>query len=171
MAAIVKSAMSFYNYWFVTLKGLIFIFHIPSLEINILMPNTDPRSENYFLLGESPAPMLMILACYAALCTLGPKLMQSRRPFELKSLMIVYNLVQVVGCAVFWIFVRLKSFKWTKIKQELFFLGRLSSVEEQIQFRLSKDWSQRINSRNDGTKTLLHLFPVQDCGSLRYCKF
>lgn len=75
------------------------------------MPIADPRSENYFLLGESPAPMLMILACYAALCTLGPKLMQSRRPFELKSLMIVYNLVQVVGCAVFWIFVRLKSFK------------------------------------------------------------
>lgn len=52
---------------------------------------SDPRVENWFLMS-SPLPQTIILGLYVYFVTsLGPKLMENRKPFELKKVMITYN--------------------------------------------------------------------------------
>lgn len=65
----------------------------------------DPRAEALLFVGVSPLPLITILTAFALLCKFGPIIMESRRPFELKSLMTFYNFTQVVlntflGCKV-----------------------------------------------------------------------
>ncbi|XP_053691107.1 elongation of very long chain fatty acids protein 1-like [Sabethes cyaneus] len=56
----------------------------------------DPRVEHFPLLG-SPWPVLLVIFLYLKICcSWGPKLMEHRKPFCLKSVMNVYNLAQVV---------------------------------------------------------------------------
>ncbi|KAG5883066.1 hypothetical protein JTB14_030441 [Gonioctena quinquepunctata] len=56
----------------------------------------DPRV-NDWLLMSSPFYTLGICLAYVYIVkVLGPKLMENRKPFELKSLLIVYNLFQVI---------------------------------------------------------------------------
>lgn len=51
----------------------------------------DPRVEDWFLMS-SPLPQTIILGLYVYFVTsLGPKLMENRKPFELKKAMITYN--------------------------------------------------------------------------------
>jgi len=51
----------------------------------------DPRTENWLLMA-SPFPQTFIIAAYIYFVTsLGPRLMENRKPFDLKPLMIVYN--------------------------------------------------------------------------------
>jgi hypothetical protein len=51
----------------------------------------DPRVEDYLLMS-SPLPQTIILGLYVYFVTsLGPKLMENRKPFELKKAMITYN--------------------------------------------------------------------------------
>ena len=54
----------------------------------------DPRTKDWFLM-QSPWPMLAMFTGYLAMCAVGPRLMRNRQPFELNSVMIVYNLVMV----------------------------------------------------------------------------
>ncbi|XP_036757632.2 elongation of very long chain fatty acids protein 7 isoform X1 [Manis pentadactyla] len=55
------------------------------------MKDADPRVENWFLMS-SPLPQTIILGLYVYFVTsLGPKLMENRKPFELKKAMITYN--------------------------------------------------------------------------------
>ncbi|KAG5872505.1 hypothetical protein JTB14_015450 [Gonioctena quinquepunctata] len=57
---------------------------------------SDPRV-NDWLLMSSPFYTLGICLAYVYIVkVLGPKLMENRKPFELKSLLIVYNLFQVI---------------------------------------------------------------------------
>lgn len=63
---------------------------------------TDPRVNGWPMMS-SPIPTLAICLFYAYFSkVLGPKLMENRKPFNLKDLLIVYNLVQTIFSA--WIF-------------------------------------------------------------------
>ncbi|NP_001071510.1 very long chain fatty acid elongase 7 [Bos indicus] len=53
--------------------------------------DADPRVEDWLLMS-SPLPQTIILGFYVYFVTsLGPKLMENRKPFELKKVMITYN--------------------------------------------------------------------------------
>ncbi|XP_075148645.1 ELOVL fatty acid elongase 7 isoform X2 [Haematobia irritans] len=62
-----------------------------------LMDNkSDPRTRDWFLMS-SPFPTIAISITYAYIVKiLGPKLMENRKPFELRKVLIVYNLFQVL---------------------------------------------------------------------------
>jgi GNS1/SUR4 family len=97
MSVIMEQAAELYNYLFVTLKGL-----QPDRGktfVNALKSHfpTDPRLENYYLTRDSPMPVVTIFISYILLCKYGPKLMESQKPFNLKYVMIAYNLLQVFG--------------------------------------------------------------------------
>ena len=61
-----------------------------------LMDNkSDPRVNNWAMMS-SPFPTLFICLFYAYFVkVLGPKLMENRKPFELKKILLYYNLLQV----------------------------------------------------------------------------
>ncbi|CAH2260862.1 jg21190 [Pararge aegeria aegeria] len=68
-----------------------------------LMDNqSDPRIKDWFLMS-SPFPTLAICLTYVfTVKILGPKLMEDRKPFELKRVLIWYNLFQVIfSCWLF----------------------------------------------------------------------
>nr|UTI67607.1 elongation-very long chain-fatty acids-protein-4 [Kerria lacca] len=55
----------------------------------------DERTKTYFLV-ESPFLMIAILFCYVYFVTnVGPRMMKKKRAFNLKSVMIVYNIFQI----------------------------------------------------------------------------
>ncbi|XP_011555818.3 elongation of very long chain fatty acids protein [Plutella xylostella] len=55
----------------------------------------DPRTRNFFLCS-SPVPMIAIVYCYHRFVRKwGPAFMKNREPFELKKLIVVYNIVQI----------------------------------------------------------------------------
>lgn len=46
---------------------------------------------------SSPFPTLLICMCYIyCVKSLGPRLMANRKPFELRTAIIIYNIIQVV---------------------------------------------------------------------------
>lgn len=56
----------------------------------------DPLVESWLFM-QSPTPVLGILVLYLTfVLSLGPKYMKNRKPFELKNVMILYNLSQVI---------------------------------------------------------------------------
>ncbi|XP_049537977.1 elongation of very long chain fatty acids protein AAEL008004 isoform X2 [Anopheles darlingi] len=62
----------------------------------------DPRTKDWPLMS-SPLPTLALCLGYVYLVkVLGPRLMENRKPFQLKNTLIVYNFVQVVFSA--WLF-------------------------------------------------------------------
>ncbi|XP_034946113.1 elongation of very long chain fatty acids protein AAEL008004-like isoform X2 [Chelonus insularis] len=62
----------------------------------ILDKNADQRTTNWFLM-HSPFPTLFICLTYVYIVkVLGPKWMENRKPFQLKKVLIVYNLFQVL---------------------------------------------------------------------------
>uniref|UniRef100_A0A1Q3EUP2 Elongation of very long chain fatty acids protein n=1 Tax=Culex tarsalis TaxID=7177 RepID=A0A1Q3EUP2_CULTA len=63
---------------------------------------SDPRTRDWPLMS-SPLPTLALCLGYVYLVkVLGPRLMENRKPFQLKNTLIVYNFVQVVFSA--WLF-------------------------------------------------------------------
>ncbi|XP_075226474.1 very long chain fatty acid elongase 4-like [Lycorma delicatula] len=51
---------------------------------------------SWFLMG-SPGPMLTIIVTYLVFVLhLGPRIMWSKKPFELRSIMLLYNLLQII---------------------------------------------------------------------------
>lgn len=64
--------------------------------------NSDPRVKNWFMMS-SPFPTLFICLFYAYFVkVLGPKLMENRKPFDLKKILLFYNFFQVVFSS--WLF-------------------------------------------------------------------
>lgn len=58
--------------------------------------DADPRVEDWLFMS-SPIPQTIIVAFYIYFVTsLGPKLMENRKPFELKQIMMIYNFSMVV---------------------------------------------------------------------------
>uniref|UniRef100_A0A1B0BMI3 Elongation of very long chain fatty acids protein n=1 Tax=Glossina palpalis gambiensis TaxID=67801 RepID=A0A1B0BMI3_9MUSC len=62
----------------------------------------DPRTKDYPLMS-SPFPTIAICLSYAYFVkVLGPKLMENRKPFQLRTVLVVYNFAQVLFSA--WLF-------------------------------------------------------------------
>lgn len=63
----------------------------------------DPRTGNWLLMA-SPFPQTIIIASYVYFVTsLGPRLMENRKPFDLKRPMIVYN-ISIVAFSLYMIY-------------------------------------------------------------------
>lgn len=64
--------------------------------VDFFVVNEDQRTKSWFL-SNSPGPMITILVSYLYFCLYaGPKYMKNRKPFELKTALLVYNAIQVV---------------------------------------------------------------------------
>ncbi|XP_020285036.1 elongation of very long chain fatty acids protein AAEL008004-like isoform X2 [Pseudomyrmex gracilis] len=69
---------------------------------DMLDKHADKRTTNWLLM-RSPFPTLFICLFYVYIVkVLGPKVMENRKPFQLKNTLIVYNLFQVIFSA--WLF-------------------------------------------------------------------
>lgn len=76
----------------------------------ILDKHADQRTTNWFMMS-SPFPTLFICLSYVyGVKVLGPKLMENRKPFQLKNVLIVYNLFQMVFSA--WLFYEIGMSGW-----------------------------------------------------------
>ncbi|XP_049875568.1 elongation of very long chain fatty acids protein AAEL008004-like [Pectinophora gossypiella] len=126
----------------------------------------DPRTKDWFLVS-SPVPLFVILASYLYFCTqIGPRYMESRKPYELKNLLIVYNAAQVIlsaymvweGCAVWstynWycepldysqnpVTLRMNNICW------VYYMAKITELLDTVFFVLRK---------KDNQITVLHLF-------------
>lgn len=64
---------------------------------------TDSRTESWFLMS-SPLPQTIIIAAYIYFVTsLGPRIMENRKAFDLKGVLIVYNF-SVVALSLYMIY-------------------------------------------------------------------
>ena len=55
----------------------------------------DKRTQDYFLV-ESPLKIIALVFGYLYFCNrLGPRIMQNRKPLDLRNVMIVYNVIQI----------------------------------------------------------------------------
>ncbi|KAL1384605.1 hypothetical protein pipiens_003333 [Culex pipiens pipiens] len=71
---------------------------------------SDPRTRDWPLMS-SPLPTLALCLGYVYLVkVVGPRLMENRKPFQLKNTLIVYNFVQVVFSA--WLFYEIGISGW-----------------------------------------------------------
>lgn len=89
----------------------------------------DQRVKDWFLMS-SPLPTLCICLTYVYIVkVLGPKLMENRKPFELKRILIYYNLFQVIFST--WLFYEVSWGKNVdnKIKKNVFFYHRLGYLD------------------------------------------
>ncbi|KAI5710440.1 hypothetical protein M8J75_008653 [Diaphorina citri] len=67
----------------------------------------DPRMKEYFLM-DTPVPMLVTLASYIFFVNyLGPKLMENRKPFNLSTIIKIYNVAQMT-CNFYLVYVSFK---------------------------------------------------------------
>ncbi|XP_012350816.1 elongation of very long chain fatty acids protein AAEL008004 isoform X4 [Apis florea] len=95
----------------------------------ILDKHADQRTTNWFMMS-SPFPTLFICLSYVyGVKVLGPKLMENRKPFQLKNVLIVYNLFQMVFSA--WLFYEMVHACWwyyfskfTEFMDTIFFVLR-----------------------------------------------
>jgi len=58
-------------------------------------PHTDPRTAQWPLM-QTPWPTVALCIGYFAMCWVGPSLMEKRKPFELRPILIVYNFALVL---------------------------------------------------------------------------
>lgn len=77
MALVLKAMWNSYNYYFNTA--------------------IDSRSQDWFLVQSPPISISLILIGYVIMISNGPKLMEAKNPYELKFIMMIYNLFQVVS--------------------------------------------------------------------------
>lgn len=78
--------------------------------VNFFMEHEDLRTKSWFL-SNNPGPLFTILATYLYFCLYaGPRYMRDRKPFELKTTMIVYNIFQVVLSYVLFHEVKLQNY-------------------------------------------------------------
>ncbi|XP_043249765.1 elongation of very long chain fatty acids protein AAEL008004-like isoform X1 [Colletes gigas] len=76
----------------------------------ILDKHADQRTTNWFMMS-SPFPTLFICLCYVyAVKVLGPKLMENRKPFQLKNTLVFYNMFQMMFSA--WLFYEIGMSGW-----------------------------------------------------------
>ncbi|CAG2171714.1 unnamed protein product, partial [Oppiella nova] len=62
----------------------------------------DPRVRDFMLFTGGPTPMLLVMLAYLLIVKLiGPAVMNYRRPYELRNVMLVYNILMVAVNAYF----------------------------------------------------------------------
>ncbi|XP_078656359.1 very long chain fatty acid elongase 4-like [Branchiostoma floridae x Branchiostoma belcheri] len=59
-----------------------------------MVENGDPRTDPWFLV-YSPLPIFVLFVLYVLLCVYGPRVMEKRQPFNLKTIIIPYNFALV----------------------------------------------------------------------------
>ncbi|KAJ9576619.1 hypothetical protein L9F63_025485, partial [Diploptera punctata] len=70
--------------------------------VRMLMKNWNPRVNHWSMMG-SPFPTLAICLSYAYFSkVLGPRMMENRKPLNIRNILIVYNFVQTIFSS--WIF-------------------------------------------------------------------
>ncbi|XP_068594700.1 elongation of very long chain fatty acids protein 7a isoform X2 [Brachionichthys hirsutus] len=70
--------------------------------------NVDTRTDNWLLMS-SPLPQIVIIASYIYFCTsFGPRMMENRKAFDLKRVLIVYNF-GIVALSLYMIYEFVKS--------------------------------------------------------------
>ncbi|XP_076478456.1 very long chain fatty acid elongase 7 isoform X2 [Bombus vancouverensis nearcticus] len=95
---------------------------------------TDPRTQDYFLIG-SPWGCFSIVAFYLYFVhVLGPNIMAKRKPFNLNRILQIYNLIQIVSCA--YIFHKITKIVWA------YFLMKLLDLLDTAFFILRKKQQQ-----------------------------
>ncbi|XP_041358337.1 elongation of very long chain fatty acids protein 7-like [Gigantopelta aegis] len=60
-----------------------------------VLKNADPRVADWFMMS-TPLPSFIICFLYVVIVKLGPWLMRDRKPFEMKNVLLAYNLVMVI---------------------------------------------------------------------------
>lgn len=63
---------------------------------------SDPRVADWFLM-QSPLPTIALIIIYLTIVNIGPRLMKNRKPFDLKPILVVYNLF-LVGLSAYIVF-------------------------------------------------------------------
>ena len=77
----------------------------------------DYRTADYPLIRDGPWLMLTIMISYFTFVTkIGPRFMKSREPFQLRGIMLVYNILMVVTNAYFFV----QSLHWLRFGAALF---------------------------------------------------
>ncbi|XP_050310355.1 elongation of very long chain fatty acids protein-like [Anthonomus grandis grandis] len=56
----------------------------------------DPRANDYFLMSSPIPTILIIILWFKFILHWGPDYMKNRQPFDLKKIMIIYNVIQVI---------------------------------------------------------------------------
>lgn len=56
---------------------------------------TDPRVADWFMMS-SPVPSFLICLVYMVITKIGPIFMANRKPFEIRNVMLVYNIAMVL---------------------------------------------------------------------------
>lgn len=81
----------------------------------IIIIISDPRSTDYPFIS-TPFPTLMLLYFwYQFIFKWGPQYMKNRKPFNLKRIIIIYNVLQVLGNSYIFYYVRIQGeFVWTR---------------------------------------------------------
>ncbi|XP_076686844.1 very long chain fatty acid elongase AAEL008004 isoform X7 [Andrena cerasifolii] len=95
----------------------------------ILDKNADQRTTDWFMMS-SPFPTLFICLAYVYVVkVLGPKIMENRKPFQLKNALVVYNMLQMLFSA--WLFYEMVHACWwyyfskfTEFMDTIFFVLR-----------------------------------------------
>ncbi|RZF32034.1 hypothetical protein LSTR_LSTR007112 [Laodelphax striatellus] len=76
--------------------------YIVDTYTDVMENRSDPRVKDWPLMS-GPGPTLAIVLVYAfCVKVVGPKLMEKRKPFQLKNTLIIYNLIQVIFSS--WLF-------------------------------------------------------------------
>lgn len=92
------------------LKGI--LEAVGDLYTDVMENRSDPRVNDWFLMS-GPLPTVCICLTYAFIVKIvGPKLMEDRKPFQLRKTLIVYNFLQVVFSS--WLFYEAMDAAWYK---------------------------------------------------------
>ncbi|KRT79802.1 hypothetical protein AMK59_8244 [Oryctes borbonicus] len=75
----------------------------------------DPRLEGYYFTGSFWGLLAVIIAYLCFVTFLGPTLMEKRKPFNLKSAIIIYNIIQVICCAYLFIMITIYVLPHTNV--------------------------------------------------------
>lgn len=64
---------------------------------DVMYNKNDPRTDDWFLVS-TPGPLLIIILSYIYFCiSAGPRFMRDRKPMQLRTVLILYNLIQILA--------------------------------------------------------------------------
>lgn len=71
-------------------------------EIYLILSNNfpDERTASWPMVQSVKTVILIALSYIFIVTSIGPKLMENRKPYNLKGIIIVYNTFQVVACTI-----------------------------------------------------------------------
>ncbi|KAI5756457.1 hypothetical protein M8J77_025223 [Diaphorina citri] len=83
---------------------------VQDFYFDVMNNRSDPRVKDWFLMS-GPLPTVCICLSYAFIVKIvGPKLMEDRKPFQLRKTLIVYNFLQVLFSS--WLFYEAMDGAW-----------------------------------------------------------